>query len=738
MKPLGPIKAKHVIIVFLVAFFPWLPGFPLRLWFPSMPLSFVLDANQAMEYALVAFSLVLLTGWVGQISLGQAAFVGVGAFTTGLIVRHLGIPFPVNLPLAALITAGVAALLGAVALRVRGLYLAVATLIFAWMCDAWLFPSSWLVGSGGSSSIHTRPIGRPDTYTFFDLNNKKVIYLVLVAVVAVTWYLLVNLRDSKTGRAFFAIRGSETAAVSLGIDVVRYKLLAFALSGAIAGIAGNLIMTETRTASPSAFQFTVSLFFLALVVIGGTTSLGGALAAGALFAGLAELFSRFPGLSGWLDEISFGLLLAVLLLYPGGLAAFGPAVARRVRAGFDRAWGWAKPRLMRAPAPVTATNGNGNGHSHADADSLELGGAWPVAPDAEVVEAPAPIPPGEEPVESNAGKRRWRLGYKVDRRSIDLLSLARGAPAELDPAIEEPPPPIELPPELVVPEWRTMSFGPYPLPPDRADRVPLLEADNVVVRFGGLTAVDNVSVSVREHEIVGLIGPNGAGKTTTFNAIAGLNNPAAGTIRLFGEDATRYPVHVRAQMGVGRTFQLIQLFPELTVFDNLLVATHIHNSTGLFSHLILTANAITAERDAYERVGLVIDLLGLGHVAERPVAGLPFGVLRQIEIARALVTGAPLLMLDEPASGLDNAETDEVMQLLRYVRSELGVSVLLIEHDVRMVVSVCDYIYVVNQGKPLAEGTAGTIQRDPEVIAAYLGQAEAEEATEPEPAGARR
>jgi len=276
-----------------------------------------------------------------------------------------------------------------------------------------------------------------------------------------------------------------------------------------------------------------------------------------------------------------------------------------------------------------------------------------------------------------------------------------------------------------------MKFGAYPFTADRSDRVPLLEAEDVVVRFGGLTAVDNVSLSVRQHEIVGLIGPNGAGKTTTFNAIAGLNSPAAGTIRIFGEDATRYPVHVRAQMGVGRTFQLIQLFPELTVFDNLLVGTHIHNATGLFSHLVLTANAITAERDAYERVGLVIDLLGLGHVADRPVAGLPFGVLRQVEIARALVTGAPLLMLDEPASGLDNTETDEVMQLLRYVRAELGVSVLLIEHDVRMVVSVCDYIYVVNQGKPLAEGTPGRIQRDPEVIAAYLGQAHSEPETPP-------
>jgi branched-chain amino acid transport system ATP-binding protein len=187
-------------------------------------------------------------------------------------------------------------------------------------------------------------------------------------------------------------------------------------------------------------------------------------------------------------------------------------------------------------------------------------------------------------------------------------------------------------------------------------------------------------------------------------------------------------VHVRAQMGVGRTFQLIQLFPQLTVFDNLLVATHVQNDTGVFAHIALTGRAIVAEAEARHRVHLVIGLLGLEEVADREVAGLPFGILRQVEIARALVTESPLLMLDEPASGLDNAETDELAQLLYFLRAELGVTILLIEHDVRMVTSVCDYIYVINRGELLAEGTAADIQRNPDVVAAYLGQAEEETA----------
>ena len=184
-------------------------------------------------------------------------------------------------------------------------------------------------------------------------------------------------------------------------------------------------------------------------------------------------------------------------------------------------------------------------------------------------------------------------------------------------------------------------------------------------------------------------------------------------------------------MGVGRTFQLIQLFNQLSVFDNILVGTHLNNPSSFASHLITTPTAIQAEHDAHDQVKFIIGMLGLEDIADRPVAGLPFGVLRQVEIARALVTGAPLLMLDEPASGLDNAETDAFSQLLRFLRAELGVTIMLIEHDMRMVVSVCDYLYVMNQGQLLAEGTPHEIQMNPEVRAAYLGQA-----VDAEPVGA--
>jgi branched-chain amino acid transport system ATP-binding protein len=269
--------------------------------------------------------------------------------------------------------------------------------------------------------------------------------------------------------------------------------------------------------------------------------------------------------------------------------------------------------------------------------------------------------------------------------------------------------------------------------PPREQRPVILAARDITVKFGGLTAVDNAHLEVRQGEIVGLIGPNGAGKTTLFNAVSGLNEPTDGRVELFGQDITSLAVHERARLGMGRTFQIIQLFPQLSVFENLLVATHLRNKTGLFRHLVASDVAVEAEREARQRARQVIGLLHLEEEADRPVTGLPFGMLRMVEIARALVTGAPFVMLDEPASGLDNAETDKLSDLLLWVRQSLGVSLLVIEHDVKMVTGLTDYMYVIERGRLIAEGTPAEVQRDEAVIAAYLGQPAGAEADEPEP-----
>ncbi|MDQ3756707.1 MAG: ABC transporter ATP-binding protein, partial [Actinomycetota bacterium] len=264
------------------------------------------------------------------------------------------------------------------------------------------------------------------------------------------------------------------------------------------------------------------------------------------------------------------------------------------------------------------------------------------------------------------------------------------------------------------------------------DRTPVVEVDHVTVRFGGLVAADDVSLTVREGEIVGLIGPNGAGKTTTFNAIAGLNVPASGRVSVYGTDVTDWAVDARARLGVGRTFQAIQLVPQLSVFDNLLVATHVHDPTSFASNLFLGPATAAAEREARRRVRRVAALLELESHLDRRAADLPFGVLRMVELARALVTESRLVMLDEPASGLDNTETERLTEIVRFVRG-IGVTVLLIEHDVAMVTAVSDWVYVLNQGAILTDGTPAEIARDPRVIAAYLGEADEDALEEARP-----
>jgi branched-chain amino acid transport system permease protein len=616
-------------------------------WLPFVSYSVLGSANLAAYYAMVAVSLVVLTGWVGQISLGHAGLVGVGAFVTGHVINGLHITFPVNLLWAAAASGLLAALLGVVALRVRGLYLAVATLIFSWTAVEFLFRQEWLVRN---AAVVVPPLGKPGTFPYFDWTSRRTYFYGAWAAVAAAMFLVANLRDSKTGRAFLAVRGSEVAAASLGISVVRTKLTAFAVSGAMAGMAGCLLVVRDGVVTPDAFKVEVSLFFLAIAVVGGLSSLGGAVAASLLFAALDEVFFRLEFLTGWLEVVPPVLLTAVLLLYRGGLAAFPGALRARLGLGRDAP-------LPTAPAEAAAEQPE---ESEEQAEPVDA--------------TPAPV----------SGSRAGRL---------------------------------------VLPEgtWRDLDLDRPALDPDRAQRTPVVEAEGVTVRFGGLVAANDVSLKICEHEIVGLIGPNGAGKTTTFNAIAGLNVPSDGTVRIFGHDVTEWSVDERARLGVGRTFQAIQLLPQLTVFDNLLTATHIDNDSELLSHFFVGPATVEAERRARAQVRRVASLLELEDQLDRHVADLPFGVLRMVELARALVTASPLIMLDEPASGLDNNETARLAEILRFVR-DLGVTLLLIEHDVQMVTSVSDYMYVLEYGKLLAEGTPAEIQRDPRVIAAYLGQ----------------
>nr|WP_165493839.1 high-affinity branched-chain amino acid ABC transporter ATP-binding protein LivG [Azotobacter chroococcum] len=251
----------------------------------------------------------------------------------------------------------------------------------------------------------------------------------------------------------------------------------------------------------------------------------------------------------------------------------------------------------------------------------------------------------------------------------------------------------------------------------------LLEVRDLAMRFGGLLAVDGVSLSLGERQVLSMIGPNGAGKTTVFNCLTGFYRPSAGEILLDGEPIQGLPGHRIARKGIVRTFQNVRLFREMTALENLLVAQHRHLNTNFFAGLLKTPAFRRSERQALEFAHQWLERVGLADCANRLAGTLAYGQQRRLEIARCMMTRPRLLMLDEPAAGLNPRETEDLKALIGLLRDEHGLGVLLIEHDMPLVMGISDRIVVINQGRPLAEGTPAQIRCHPEVIKAYLGEA---------------
>ena len=246
-------------------------------------------------------------------------------------------------------------------------------------------------------------------------------------------------------------------------------------------------------------------------------------------------------------------------------------------------------------------------------------------------------------------------------------------------------------------------------------------AENLAINFGGIRAVDDVSFTVQKGEVFTIIGPNGAGKTTIFNLVSRIYDPSAGRLLFEGNDITATPPHRIAELGIARTFQNIELFEHATLLQNLLLARHVHRKTGFFSELLFLPSVHRMEVEHREAVEKVIEFLDLQQYRDALVVNLPYGVRKIAELARALCTDPKLLLLDEPSSGLNVEETDDMAFWIEDIKKLLGISVLMVEHDMKLVATVSDRVLALNYGRPLATGTPLEVQSHPEVIRAYLG-----------------
>ena len=551
--------------------------------FPQLLSLYYIDTmTQVAVYSMVTLALGVLVGWVGLVSLGQVAVLAIGAWVAARLLFATTQPYPVVLLEAGLITMAAGVLIGLPALRLRGLYLALITLMFAGAITVVLATLNFPNGGHGftgynGSLVHIPPIRRPS------IASSDPAYFRYAVIVAILMFALVLAHTkTKPGRAWAAIRQSEPAALAAGINTTLYKLWAFALASFITGVAGGVLAGAVHYLYSIGFPTQDSITLLAVTLMGGVYSMWGAVVAALLYQFLPALLNNWGVSADWLT-ILFGLgVLQVLTTAPAGLA---------------------------------------------------------------------------------------------DQVPKDLARLGR----LLKPALPQP----------------------------RAREDNMIEVEGLTVRYGGVTSLDDMSLTFEEGTC-GLIGPNGAGKTTFFNVLSGFVRPAAGTVRAYGVDLLSMAHFRRARWGVRRTFQTEQAIEGLSVFDNVAMV-HEHSKLG----------AATRRKDVLD----AIDFTGLDADPDARIRTLTAGQRRLVEVARAVVGRPRLVLLDEPAAGLPDEETSHLGDVIRAIPEHTGALTILVDHDMSLVSACCATTAVLDFGKLIASGPTAAVLRNDDVIRAYLGVA---------------